>query len=642
MKSKIEPIILVFIFFFSITTQGQRQLRTLMEGFPSVMDQPHAQEHPDAKALGPALFNHLPPLKERYSPVKKQFVGTSDGKLYLRAQKSDAHIWSLPPEKGFYWHIDNALWSPNGRYLVAKQVDDRDVPEIVLTTVDPETKTSKKYSRAGQNIAKHIFYIIEQKTGDHIKIDLPPELPYIHVLEWSNSGDKIYLLAADRLMKEVHLRMIDATTGKATTMLTEKADTYILGLELLQGYSDALQNMDLAVFLDKKQQFTWLSERSGHKQIYLYDYDGTLIRPLTDHTENGIVAYIDHIDKETGWLYFLAHSNADRPYDLQLFKTNLNAPQILKIVDTPGLMELKVPTDTDTLWVLRSKLPRTLQVDRYSPQGEYYDTAWEGNFSAVGENYFNYEYVNAKAADGTTDLEALILKPKALDPIQKYPIVEYIYGGNFMNVVPRNLLEPQLWEMNSLAQEGFIVVFIDGRGTPGRGKKFKDFSYGKFGQVELEDHTTVLKQIAKDRPYMDLGNTGIMGHSWGGHFALRALLEAPEIYKAGHINAPAFEPSEFRVVIEAFMGCLPQDCPELYQKSSIMAKLKHLKAPIMIVHGTNDDDVPIEDSYKLVKMLDALNYRNHEFEIYPGYDHIVMRNREWLPNMIRFFKAHLK
>ena len=254
----------------------------------------------------------------------------------------------------------------------------------------------------------------------------------------------------------------------------------------------------------------------------------------------------------------------------------------------------------------------------------------------------NYEYESTLAADGITELQSLILKPIEFDPNKSYPIVEYLYVAPHTNVVARDLLDSWLWTMNNLAQAGFIVVFTDARGTKERGKKFNDFSYGKFGQIELEDHINSLKQIGLKRPYMDLNRVGVLGHSWGGHFALRALLEAPEFYKSGHISAASLNPKDFRIAIEPYMGCLPQDCPEKYEKSAISNKLTQLKAPLMVVHGTYDDDVPIEDSYELVGLLDQMKIENYEFDIYDGDTHIVMRNRQWLPNMINFFTKNLK
>ena len=642
MKSNRRLLTLAFLFLLIIEVQGQRQLSSIMEDFPAIIDELFEDEHPEAKGLGPGLFSDSAPLREQYSSATNQFVGTDNGNLYIREAKSDTFSSSIQPEEGFYWHIDNSLWSPNGKYLVAKQVDDREVPEIKLTKNNTEDIAYKKYSRAGENIPIHQFYIVNEDRGGKLAIEQNPNLPYVHILAWSNTNDKIFLIAADRLMKEVHLQAIDVKTGKGTTMLTEKSETYLVGLDLLQGYSKRLQGMQLATFFDDKKQFTWMSEISGSNQIYLYEYSGNLIRPLTNHKENGIVQSIQEIDYENGWIYFLARAVQQHPNQTQLYKTNLHSTQITEVVNAPGILELFFPAGKDTLWVLRSTLPRTLQLDRYSPQGAYYDTPWEGNFSTIDENYFNYEYVSAIAADNKTKLQALILKPRDFDSTKTYPVVEYIYGASFYNVVPLDLFEKPLWSMNSLAQEGFITVFIDGRGTSGRGKEFKDFSYGKFGQIELEDHISVLKQIATERPYMDMEKIGVLGHSWGGHFALRALLEAPDFYKAGHLNAPALEPKEFRIAIEPFMGCLPQDCPELYEKSSILNKLNQLKAPLMIVHGTIDDDVPIDDSYKLISLLNELKYENFEFEVYDGMGHIVMKNPKWLPSMIQFFTKHLK
>jgi dipeptidyl aminopeptidase/acylaminoacyl peptidase len=283
-----------------------------------------------------------------------------------------------------------------------------------------------------------------------------------------------------------------------------------------------------------------------------------------------------------------------------------------------------------------------MQMEAYSMNGDYNGTTWKGNLSSIDKSYLNAEYIKVLTADNKTEIETLILKPQDFSTKKKYPIVEYIYGGNFSNEVIRDLLDPKLGEMQDLANEGFIVAFIDGRGTPKRGREFRDFSYGKIGQVEIQDHVAALTQIGKDRPYMDMNKIGIIGHSWGGHFALRAVLEAPDFYKAGHINSAGFDPINFRIAVEAFMGCLPQDCPQSYEQSNISNKLSNLKAPLMIMHGTADDDVPIEESYKLVAKLKALNYSNYEFIEYQGVNHIIMRHPEWKPTMIDFFVKELQ
>ncbi len=642
MIQKTFKILLVAFLFMGNSTYAQPQIRKIMKDFPDFTDNRSQLGHPGARVLGHGLFMHTPPLMEQYSPTRKQFLGTDQGSLYIREEGSDTLSKVFPPREGHYWSVENALWSPDGNYIAAKQVDDRAVPEIELSKEEEKNAIHRKYSKAGENIPVDQFYIIDVLTSKTTAVRQSPDLPYLHAMEWRNDGKQLYLLAADRLLKEIHLQAVAVTTGEITSMLIEKSDTYVVGLNLLQGYSKRLQDMKLVQFFKDRNQFSWMSDRSGYNQLYLYDDDGKLIRPLSSMAENGIVHSLVQVDDQNGWLYFLAQANQDDPYTIQLFKTNLFKREIVALVDAPGITDLFLSPEKDTLWVLKSALPQLMQLDRYSTDGAYYDTPWMGDFTDIPEDHFNYEYQWVQSADQAIKIPTLVLKPRNFDPAEKYPVVEYIYGAPFDNVVAQNLFQPSLWEMNTLAQSGFIVVFTDGRGTADRGRVFRDFSYGRFGQVELQDHIAALKQLSESRPYMDMDRIGIIGHSWGGHFALRALLEAPDFYKAGHINAAAINPVDFRIAIEPFMGCLPQDCPERYSQAGIYTKLDQLKAPLMIVHGTYDDDVPIQESYGLVNALQKLGYADFEMKVYDGMDHIVMRNPQWLPDVELFFSSHLK
>ncbi|MUP44433.1 hypothetical protein E0K83_01570 [Gramella sp. BOM4] len=219
--------------------------------------------------------------------------------------------------------------------------------------------------------------------------------------------------------------------------------------------------------------------------------------------------------------------------------------------------------------------------------------------------------------------------------------MEWIYGPANTSVIQRSVLSPANIQLQNLANQGFIFLMIDGRGTPGRGAGFRNFSYANFGQVELQDHISAIQQLAAKHSFIDSDRIGVSGHSWGGHFALRAVLEHPEIYKAAHLSAAAIDPVSFRVAIEAYMGCLPTDCPEAYRKAALTPHLDKLKAPILIHHGTADDDVPIEDSYELVEALQNLNYRDFEFIEFEAMDHIIMRNPKWEQDLIHFFKKEL-
>jgi dipeptidyl aminopeptidase/acylaminoacyl peptidase len=165
-----------------------------------------------------------------------------------------------------------------------------------------------------------------------------------------------------------------------------------------------------------------------------------------------------------------------------------------------------------------------------------------------------------------------------------------------------------------------------------------DYNYRRFGQVEMEEHVSGLRQLAKNRPYMDLDRLGIFGHSWGGYFTLKALVDYPDFYKAGTVMAAAVDPIDFRVSLEPFMGCLPADCSENYHKAGISSRLNNLKAPLMIIHGTADDDVPFTEAEKLVRALDSLRYKDYQFIKVQGANHALFREPDISQQIIEFFR----
>jgi dipeptidyl aminopeptidase/acylaminoacyl peptidase len=639
-KYKINSL-LISLLFLSLEMIAQPMINQIMGNPPEVMMRAQSQDwHPDARMLGPGFFLHSRPQFEAYTPSKQLFAGTESGNLYFRSVGSDSLNLVIKPKEGLYWDIENATWSHNGQYLVVKQIDGRAVNEVKLTMQDSNQVAYKPYFRAGETIPIYQYYIVDASTGHQAVLHQKPKYPYVHIMGWS-ADNSVFVIESDRLMKQLNLLKVDPNTGTSKIILSEQSKTYLVGLNLLQGYSNRLKDMNLITLIDDKNQFVWMSERSGYKQLYLYDYNGNLIRPLTNKLQNGIVAEVKGYDKKNDCIYFLAHSDPKNPYHKQVYKSSLYKNEIINIYNASGIVDI-VSSENDTLWVLRSGLPKLLQIDCVSTEGKFLKTDWKGNFSSLEDGYFNFEFAKVKAADNSTDLQAFILKPKDFNKNKKYPVVEYIYGAPFNNVANMDLFSPWIWDLNALAHQGFVVVCIDGRGTEEQGKKFNDFSYGRLGQVEIQDHVAGLKELAKEHSYMNLDKLGVLGHSWGGHFALRALIEAPDFYKAGHINAPAIDPENFRVAIEPFMGCLPQDCHEQYKKSNISDKLNLLKAPLMIVHGTADDDVPITESYFLIEKLKALGNTNYEFIEYQGLDHIVMRNPDWKKYMIGFFTKHLK
>jgi len=265
---------------------------------------------------------------------------------------------------------------------------------------------------------------------------------------------------------------------------------------------------------------------------------------------------------------------------------------------------------------------------------------WSGIEITQDAGWTPPEAFKAKAADGETDLFGLLFRPRDFDPERSYPIIDHLYLGTFTTQVPHSMLDRMYMASQGLADLGFIVFLVDARGTPGRGKAFQDAFHGEIGQYEMADHAAVLKELAAKRPYMDLERVGAFGHSWGGYAALRAILQEPDLYSVAVASAPAVDLEDFRVAIEPYMGCLPADCPEAYERGSNTQNADKLEGKLLLLHGTSDDDVPFGD---LLGLIDALTRAGKPYDlvVFPEGNHII-QGPYWWDRVTAYLKEHLK
>ena len=230
------------------------------------------------------------------------------------------------------------------------------------------------------------------------------------------------------------------------------------------------------------------------------------------------------------------------------------------------------------------------------------------------------EPFTALAADGTTELHGVIYTPTDFDAARRYPVVDYIYAGPWISAVQKEYT-PTLGMHRipaSLAQMGLVVVTVDGRGTPGRSKAFQDATYGRVGQMEIDDHVAALRAAARTRPWMDLSRAGIAGHSWGGYFALRGMLTAPDFFRAGYAGAPG-DVTESAVINEPHMG-MPAENPEGYAAGSNIPLAARLAGPLKIMHGTSDVNAPFSTTMRMISALIAAD-RPYDLLVVPGGSH---------------------
>jgi dipeptidyl aminopeptidase/acylaminoacyl peptidase len=229
---------------------------------------------------------------------------------------------------------------------------------------------------------------------------------------------------------------------------------------------------------------------------------------------------------------------------------------------------------------------------------------------------------SAKAADGRTDLYGIVYKPYDFDAARKYPVLDYIYAGPQTTWVSRTYAGGIGAMAQAFANLGFIVFTVDARGTPERGKEFQDVVYGNIGRNEIPDHVAVLKHLAATRTYIDLSRAGVFGASYGGYFAIRAMLQAPEVFQAGVAVAPL---SDLRQVSGSatiyFSGDAEKDKDALEFASNLRVA-GNLKGHLLLIHGTSDVNAPVTAT---MQMIDAFIRagKHYDLILVPDQDHII-------------------
>lgn len=614
---------------------------TAMEGPPEPVDGPALACEPEGgegetedwctlRVVRPGLFADDPPVREVVSPDGRWLAGVREGDVWVRAAaRRDSARLTTEGTPEFGYDVEGAKWSPDGRLLALRRMDRRGVPTIpIVRWGEPGAPVERRpYSRVGQPIPDPELHVVDREGGGSVHVELGEgEAPYVHVVGWSEDGSALYVLRMSRLMDRLELLEADPETGATRTLLVETSETFIGGLPFLQGYADDLDAKNHVVFLGDGEGFVWTSERDGWRRLYLYDGDGELVRPLTPtRTE---VIRLEAVDPEGGRVYYSARPDPEDPHAEALLRAPIEGGEPERLVDGPVLEDLALGPRGEFLWVLRGGLEGTPTAELRRADGTPVRTVWSAAGLLDELPTPEPEPFTATAADGETALHGMIFRPSDFVPSRSYPVVEMIYGGPNVAVVPRSPLNPFLWVHQALADAGFVVVSLDGRGTPGRGKAFQDAFHGRIGQGEIADHAAALRQAAADRPWMDLDRVGVMGHSWGGYFALRALLTAAGLYRVGVASAPAVDLEDFRVAVEPYMGCLPENCPEAYRAGSNTRLLDRLQGELLLLHGTADRDVPVGETLRLADALNGAGMR-YDLVLFPGSSHGIPGNPTW-------------
>jgi dipeptidyl-peptidase 4 len=533
-----------------------------------------------------------------------------------------------------YW------WAPDGQHLAFARVDETPikVTERFEIAADNVATFPQRYPiTGGPNVLVRLG-VADIASGAVKWIDLGAvEDIYLARVDWLPDGRTLAIQRQSRDQRRLDLLFADIETGKTRVILTETSKTWIdLNAEL--------------TFLKNSREFIWASARDGYTHLYLYDYDGHLIRRLT--AGNWVVddfrkRAIKGLDEENRIVYFTATEKS--PTERHLYSTTLdtqNPHTVRRISQEAGVHGIAMSPDTRFYVDDFSSSTQPPQVSLRAPDGTL--TAWLLENRLDGEHPMAPyladnsipEFGTLTAADGQT-LYYRLFKPLHFDPGRRYPAIVDVYGGPGVQRIVDN------WNGSSFTQiltrAGYVVFQLDNRGSAFRGTAFQTPIHDKLGVVEVADQVQGARWLGS-QSFVDPARMGVWGWSYGGYMTLMLMFKAPDVFRVGVSGAPVTDFALYDTHYTERYLDRPQDNAAGYAASSVLPYAKDLKGRLLVMHGMADDNVLFLNSTKLFRRLQDLN-KPFEVMVYPGAKHGLMRQndgRHGYKMIKRFFDENLK
>ena len=534
-------------------------------------------------------------------------------------------------------HGDGAIvrWSPDSKRIASYRQDQREVGDMY--TVDARVGHPKldawKYPLPGDDKVFMIEpVVIDVAANKMVRLKMAPEQrlstlcdtlacddgePYAWSdVKWAPDGNTLALVETSRNRQHETFRIADAGTGDVRTAFEFTAQDY---------YESGHGRVNWQ-YLPKTQEAIWPSEQNDWNNLYLYDLKtGRQLRPVT--SGEGNVTEVLHLDRATRTLWFVGVGRTPgvNPYYRQFFKVDIDSGKVTLL--TPEDADHTIEMSPDGKYFVDShSTPTTppVTVLRASDDGHVIATVARADISRLqAAGWVPPIPITVKARDGKTTLYGMMFKPTNFDPHKKYPVIDYIYPGpQTGSVRGRSFLAARI-DHQAMAELGFIVVAIDGMGTPWRSTSFHHYWYGNMGDNTLPDQIAGIRELAKRHPWIDLDRVGIWGHSGGGNATATAMFRYPDFFKAGWAESGNHDNRNYENDWgEKYQGLLVTnpDGTTNYDNQANQLIAKNLKGRLMLVHGEIDDNVPISSTYLVV---DALIKANKDFDmlILPNQHH---------------------
>lgn len=563
-----------------------------------------------------------------YNIENNLFVAQEGNQIQITNDENKGIVNGKSVHRNEFGIHKGTFWSPEGNYLAFYRKDETMVTDYPLVNIDSRIAelNNIKYPMAGMTSHQVTVGIFDCQTHKTIFLKTgEPAEQYLTNISWGPEAKYIYIAVLNRDQNHLKLNQYDVETGDfIKTLFEDKNEKYV---EPEHGM----------YFLNSKpEQFIWFSERDGFNHLYLYNTGGELIKQLTKG--EWVVTNFLGTDPKDKKVFFTG--TKESPIERNIYSVDLKDLKITRLSPDKGTHRAILNKNGKYIIDIYSSTTVTREYKILDAKAKLLQILLENKDPLKDYKLGEMSIFTIKGND-STDLYCRLIKPVDFDSTKKYPVIIYVYGGPHAQLITDSWLGGAGLYLNYLAEQGYIIFTLDNRGSANRGFDFESAIFRNLGDIEIADQMKGV-EFLKSQDFVDTNRFGVDGWSYGGFMTISMLLKNPGVFKVGVAGGPVIDWKYYEVMYgERYMDT-PEDNPDGYEKASLLNYADKLDSKLLIIHGTNDLTVVLQNSLAFIKKCISEGVQVDYF-VYPGHGHGVGRNDRLHLNkkIITYFNDYL-
>jgi dipeptidyl-peptidase-4 len=591
--------------------------RTNTRGLFTVYDFRTGKLIPVSRRTGLQMFAKVSPDGKKVAFVRDNNLFVTDlasgREVQLTKDGSENVIngttdWVYEEELGLR---DAFRWSPDSKHIAFWRFDQSAVPAMPIVNelgLYPKV-TTLRYPKAGEPNSRVKVGVIHLGSANPTWLDVGPDTgQYLARMEWVGS-DSVVVQRMPRKQNQVDVMLLSAATGRGRIVMSDRDSAYV-----------DVENGDLRWIGKGQQQFLFLSDRSGWRQLYLYGRDGKVVRQLT--TDGMDVLGVSGVDDTNGYVYVTAA--APTPMERNTYRVKLSGGAMERVTPQRGTHYFDISPDAKYAVDIHSTIGSPAVATLYSLPSMTVIRVLQDNASLKARlaqvSMRPAEFIKVPMPDGLV-LDGYRIVPANFDSTKKYPVLMYVYGGPAAPQVSDAWGGTRLLWHQMLAQQGYVVICVDNRGAAWRGRDFRKTTQYTLGVKESQDQIDVARWIGR-QSWGDASRIGIWGWSYGGFMAANVAGRGGDVIKAALVVAPVTDWNLYDTIYTERFLWTPKENPNGYRDGSPQSYVNGVKARMLLVHGTGDDNVHPQNTYQYANKLEAAG-KPFYMLLYPNRTHSI-------------------